>query len=318
MSKLIAVTGANGWIGREVCGWLEGQGYGVKRLTRTGGSPGSAFLDLTMEEKAPQWLEALHGCTAVVHCAAHVHRPLETEVERILFERVNVGGTKRLLATCASAGISRFVLPSTSAVYDWSTGRAMTEDCAARPTSAYAVSKLQAENLVRATGLDWRIARLATVFGAGDTANFWRLARTLKSRRFLIPGKGDARKSVLTADRAAEMLGRLATQDASGQGIVNLGAPTAPTLRRICEVFSRYCGFASAPTAPVWLLRIGAWLGDAALVLGLPAKLNTDTLNKLTTSTVLDVTKMRHMFPDLNWLDFDEELARAARYYAAG
>ena len=56
--------------------------------------------------------------------------------------------------------------------------------------------------------------------------------------------------------------------------------------------------------------------------------LTTDTLRKLTTSTVLDVTKMLKLFPAfssledgksdrlLEWLDFESTLAGAASYYA--
>lgn len=192
----------------------------------------------------------------------------------------------------------------------------MAEDASVRPSTAYAASKLQAEDLVRESGLDWSIARLATVFGAGDTANFRRLAQALKARRFILPGTGDARKSVLTASRAGEMLGRLATQETGRKAVINLAAPNPPTLREICEAFSRCCGFPAAPTAPVWLLRSGARLGDAAQGIGLSVPLTTGILQKLTTSTVLDVTKMQRMFPDLIWPNFEQELSRAAHYYA--
>jgi nucleoside-diphosphate-sugar epimerase len=313
----IAVTGASGWIGREVCDWLEGQGHSVRRLTRTGASRGTVCLDITAAEHDACWREALSGCSAVIHCAAHVHHPLETEADRNSFLSVNVNGTAKLLAACGTAGISRFVLASSSAVYDWSPGGAVAEDAAVRPSTAYAASKLQAEDLVRESGLDWRIARLATVFGAGDTANFRRLARALKARRFILPGTGEARKSVLTASRAGQMLGRLATQEAGRKTVLNLAAPDAPTLREICEAFSRRCGFPAAPAAPVWLLRGAARVGDIVQGLGWPVPLTTDTLKKLTTSTVLDVTRMQHTFSDLIWPDFEEELSRAAHYYAA-
>lgn len=194
----------------------------------------------------------------------------------------------------------------------------MKEDGPLRPTTAYAKSKLDAESLVRSSVLDWRIGRLATVFGHGDAANFQRLARALKTRRFVIPGKGDSRKSVLTAGQAGEMLGRLATQRAGGRTVLNLASPQAPSLREICTAFSRRCGFASAPTAPLWLLRGGAFLGDGLRALGLPAPLDTNTLAKLTTPTVLDVSAMQQVFPDLNWPGFEETLAPAAEYYAAG
>jgi len=318
MPELIAVTGAGGWIGSEVCAWLRAHGHAVRPLTRLGDLPGGLRLDLTADENDPRWREVLLGCTAVIHCAAHVHRPIETQTEKELFELVNVAGTAKLLAAAVQVGVSRFVFVSSSAVYDWSKQGPMKEDAALQPATAYAKSKLEAESVVRRSVLDWRIGRLATVFGHGDTANFKRLARALKARRFVIPGQGNARKSVLSASQAGELLGRLATQQEGSRAVLNLASPLAPSLREICTAFSRRCRFANAPSAPLWLLRGGALLGDRLRVLGVPVPLDTNLLAKLTTPTVLDVSAMQQVFPDLNWKAFDETLEPAAGYYATG
>ena len=317
MTDLIAVTGATGWIGREVCRWLEDHGHGVRRVTRDGAAPGGMALDLTSDAGAPEWSEALRGCTALIHCAALVHRPLETKEDRALFEEVNVAGLKKLLYACSVAGISKIVLASSSSVYDWSLGTAMSETATIRPTTVYGASKLQAENLVQASGLDWRIARLATVYGVGDRANFRLLAHALKNRRFLIPGRGDAKKSILSAGRAGEILGRLALDNTSSKAMLNVASPSVPTLREICAAYCQICGFAKAPSVPVWLLRNAARIGDLSRALGLPTPLTSHSFHKLTTSTVLDVSKMQQMFPDLCWPNFSEDLARAADYYAS-
>jgi hypothetical protein len=131
--------------------------------------------------------------------------------------------------------------------------------------------------------------------------------RSAKKRADGEPGRADA----------GSPDGRLATQEAGRKTVLNLAAPDAPTLREICEAFSRRCGFPAAPAAPVWLLRGAARVGDIVQGLGWPVPLTTDTLKKLTTSTVLDVTRMQHTFSDLIWPDFEEELSRAAHYYAA-
>jgi UDP-glucose 4-epimerase len=274
-------------------------------------------MNLRADANDAQWREALADCRAVIHCAAHVHRPRETAAEAILFDEINVVGTKKLVAACRDAGVKRFVLASSSAVYDWSLGRPMAEGDPVRPPSAYARSKLAAEGLVASSGMDWRIARLGTVFGSGDRANFWRLARALRARRFLIPGRGAAAKSVISVARAGEMLGRLAMEEKGAAAVLNLAAPNAPTLRAICDAFGRCCGFPAAPEVPIALLRGLARLGDGMQTLRLPAPLTTDTLVKLTTPTVMDVTGMLHRFPGLNWPDFEAELAQAAPYYAA-
>ena len=172
--------------------------------------------------------------------------------------------------------------------------------------------------MVRGSDLDWRIGRLATVFGHGDTANFQRLAQALKARRFVIPGQGNSRKSVLSVTRAGELLGRLAIQQEGSRTVLNLASPLAPSLREICTAFSRRCGFANAPMAPLWVLKGGAFLGDGLRVLGVPAPLDSNLLAKLTTPTVLDVSAMQQMFPEITWTEFEGTLEPAADYYAAG
>jgi UDP-glucose 4-epimerase len=313
----IAVTGATGWIGREVCKWLEKEGLTVRRLDRTQNVVGVFPLDLAAAPSDSSWADALRGCATVVHCAGHVHRPVETAEERRLFHEINVEGMRKLLATCRSTGTRRVVFVSSSAVYDWNQAEPVKEMGALRPTTAYAASKLEAERLVRESGLDWRIVRLATVFGQGDRANFARLASALRSRRFVIPGHGQWQKSVLPINWAGELLGRMAVAGTEAKNAtVNLAAPMAPTLSQICDGFSQACGFPQARHVPLVGLKVAASIGDAAQRLRLPFLLNSETLRKLTTSTVLDVSKMQALFPEMTWPTFAESLRSCADYYA--
>jgi UDP-glucose 4-epimerase len=178
------------------------------------------------------------------------------------------------------------------------------------------VSKLQAEELVRASELDWRIARLGTVFGAGDRANFFRLAQGLRARRFLLPGDGAARKSVLPALKAAEVLGRLAVDETPQRMVLNVAAPEAPSLSEICRAFSIVCGFRYPSRIPIMVMKTMARIGDVAVVVKPGFPLTSSVLGKLTTPTVLDVSHMRESFPNMTWESFEESLRKAAEYYA--
>lgn len=312
----IAVTGAGGWIGREVCTWLEHRGARVRRMSRSLEDAGGTFLDLTAAPGDPAWLAAVRGCRTVLHCAAHVPGPGTTSAQGELFRTINVDGTRQLLEACRAADVRRVVFVSTSALYDYSPSRAVSEAGAQQPRTAYAASKADAEHLVRDSGLDWRIARLGTVFGVGDRANFHQLARAMKQRRFVIPGRGDARKSVLLVDRAAELLGRLALDDDKEAVTVNFAAPSAPSLAEICDAFTRHCGFPKPVPVPMPIMRCAARAGDVLRRAGVHAPLTTEVLEKLTTTTVLDVSRMLTLFPGMDWPDFEATLAGAARYYA--
>ncbi len=330
----ILVTGANGFVGAALAAALVGESVPARFAVRCGTSEAELRGKVAAAARDPgagravdvvrvgevgagtQWAAALSGIGAVVHCAAHVHRPLETPAEIRRFHAVNAEGTGRLLAACAASGAGRFVLASTTAVYDWAQdGRARGEDDRLAPASAYGRSKLESERLVQASGLDWRIARIATVYGDGDRANFFRLAEALRRRRFVLPGDGRARKSVLPVARAAELLARLALLPGAGGSIVNLAAPAAPSLAEICAAFCAACGYARPARAPLPLLRTAGALGDALAILGVRFPLTTDVLGKLTSETVVDVGRMQAYFPDLRWDTFEDTLRKSSLYY---
>lgn len=312
----VAVTGATGWVGREVCAWLEAQGRPVRRLSRSGAGPSGRRFELAGPRDERGEREALAGCAVVVHCAAHVHRPVETPAELELFQRVNVEGTTRLLAAARAVGVRRFVLASTLAVYDWEVaGGPVSEGGPMRPATAYARSKWESERAVQAAGGDWRIARLATVYGIGDRANFSRLAAALRRRRFVMPGDGRAQKSVLPLARAAELLGRWAIQAGAGGLVMNLAAPVAPSLADICAAFTEVCGFSSPWRMPGAPLRMVARMADSVALINPRLPRPSQVLAKLTTDTVVDVARMQSVFPLLPWGSFVETLRPAASYY---
>lgn len=275
------------------------------------------MLDLAADMTDRAWEDVLRGCSTLVHCAAHVHHPVETAADRDLFSKVNSQGTERLLLACERAGIHRFVLSSTMAFYDWpASAKAKQEDDPVAPSTAYARSKLESDCCVQASSLDWRIGRLGTVYGVGDRANFARLAAAMRRRRFVLPDRGSARKSVLPVPKAGELLGRLATMPDLGGTIVNLAAPIAPSLAEICSAFETVCGFPRPRSIPSSLLQLAAWAGDSIVGIGGRCPLTSDALKKLTTSTVIDVSRMQSIFTDLNWDSFENTLQSAADYYA--
>ena len=314
---IVAVTGATGWIGGEVCRALQARGCQPRPLAR--GLQCGGHFDLAEPQWGTAWRPALAGCDAVIHCAAFVHRPAvrAEEIEECM--RTNAEGVRRLAHACREFGVSRLVLASTIAVYGSARdGRESrwTENDPLEGRTPYARSKIEGEAAVRAAGGDWRIVRLATVYGWGDRANFARLAAALRRRRFVIPGWGEARKSVVALPDAGEILAMTALRDDLGQTVINLAASHAPSLAEICEVFGRYCGFPPPPRCPRPLLRAVARAGDVLKSVTGRSPLTTETLAKLTESTVVDTALLQSLFPLHRWNSFGESLRASAPYYA--
>lgn len=322
-SDRVVVTGAAGWIGRAVCRYLLSKGKHVIALDRAGSiGEWSEFIaiDITSDAgmSAAVTSDLVIGSGVLIHCAGYAHRPVETpdEVER--FFSINSHGTRRIVELCDAIGISRLVYLSSIAFYDWEglAGQPATEDAQLSPLTSYARSKLDGETIVRESSSDWRVVRLATVFGDGDRANFSRMARALKNRMFPIPGKGDARKTVIPLDLAAELIADFCLLDNPPHRLINVGLPSSPSLDEITEAYHEICGFPRCfrlPLPAARLMGVGGSL--AAKILG-KFPFTSDTLWKLTTDTVVSVDRMLECFPEKEYREFDEYLERCASYYS--
>jgi len=108
---------------------------------------------------------AMEGVDAVVHLAGLV-QPL-TEQKPGLARRVNVGGTQTLVNIIEERGERiPFVFTSSAAVFGAcqdSTECLHPDRNACNPTTVYAETKMQAEDLVRESGVDYVILRLTSI-----------------------------------------------------------------------------------------------------------------------------------------------------------
>lgn len=102
MSTKVLVTGATGLLGTHLVRALELRGHEVVPFAR---SLGGDVLDAASVARAAQ------GCEGVFHCAGKVSRRREDAEE---LYRLHVEGTKTVLDACASAGVRRAVIASTS------------------------------------------------------------------------------------------------------------------------------------------------------------------------------------------------------------
>ncbi len=316
----LIVTGAAGWLGRAVCAQAQAAGFAVVALDRTfgAGGPWDHAIEADIGRDGVEVLgedPRVAEAGALIHCAGYAHRPIETPEEVERFYSINRDGTARVLALAKRAGIARVVYLSSIAFYDWSQGTDFDENGPlARPT-AYAASKLDGERLWTESGLDWRVARLGTVFGTGDRANFSKLAGALARGRFVVPGRGSARKSVLPVELAAELLVELSQLAAPPHRLLNLALPHTPTLAEICAAYVAQCGFTSPREVPLPLLRMAALAGDGIALAKKNFPLTSINIRKLTTSTTVQVERMQEVFPHRQWGTFDTWLARSAEFY---
>ncbi|MET0162611.1 MAG: NAD(P)H-binding protein [Microbacteriaceae bacterium] len=135
----IAITGGTGFVGRNLAERFASEDV-VVVSRRTG---------VAVDDVAAL-AEAFAGCDAVAHCAG-----INREIGEQTYDRVHRAGTAAVIEAARIAGVRKIV---------------MLSFLRARPGcgSDYHESKWDAEELVRASGLDYTILKAGMIYGRGD------------------------------------------------------------------------------------------------------------------------------------------------------
>ncbi len=258
----VAVTGANGFVGQALLPLLAERGDSPIAVLREGRScpPGVPSRKLAALDEA-SLRSAFEGASAVVHAAAVVHRPGASDEE---YRRFNVEGTRAVVAAALAVGVKKLVFLSTIKVVGEEPGVAIDEDTPPRPEGAYATTKLEAERIVaEAPSLSPITLRLCPVYGRGDKGNVRAMAVAIARRRFLLPGDGSTRKSLVHVSTVAELIH--AAVHSPRVGVYVVADRHAPSMRELSELLALALGRPPPRSAPAPLLRAVAGLGDAVL-----------------------------------------------------
>ncbi len=193
----ILVTGANGFIGSALCRKLSQMGYAVRGTVRS--MKFSAAKSSHVEYVAigdighhTNWNDALRDIDTVVHLASRAHVLKETASDPLAeYRRVNVVGTEQLARSATKSGVKRMVFLSSIGVNGEVTrGAPFTESDKPSPTRFYALSKWEAENILREIasqrGLEVVILRPPLVYGPGAKGNM-KLLMDFIHRRWPLP-----------------------------------------------------------------------------------------------------------------------------------
>lgn len=186
----LAVTGATGFVGQAVVDHALAEGYSIRALARRpqGEREGVAWVAGDLADSAALAM-LCDRVDAVLHIAGAVNVPT-----RAAFAAANIDGTQAVVDAAAAAGIRRFVHVSSLAARE-------------PALSNYGWSKAGAEDVVRASALDWIIVRPPAIYGPRD-ADMFELFRMAARGLMLLPPPG--RTSIIHVGDLARLLVALA------------------------------------------------------------------------------------------------------------
>lgn len=260
--KTVALTGATGFVGRITLDRLVAAGWHVRALTRRDQHKKAAVTWVHGRlDDAAGLNELCKGADAVLHIAGVVNAP-----DAAGFESGNVTGTANMISAAQSAGIHRFVAVSSLAARE-------------PALSLYGASKAKAENLVKASTLDWTVIRPPGVYGPGDTEMF-DMFRIANKGWALLPPRGHV--SVIHVDDLARLLVTLLSAENVSKCLFEADDGRAGGWSH--EAFAKAIGAAvgrniRAVHAPGILLKFAGWADR--VIRGPKAKLTPDRANYL-------------------------------------
>jgi nucleoside-diphosphate-sugar epimerase len=321
----IVVTGATGFIGCQLAQILAGLGHDLVATGRAASAVESARLERL--EKAGVRVEVgslldpgfagvlTKACEIVIHLAAAQH---EGNVPDSYFRDINVTGTRLLLEAAIGARARRFVYGSTIGVYGAASAQELTEVSATRPENIYAVTKLEAEQLVTAHSpqIETCIARISETYGPGDF-RLLKLFRAIDRGKFVVLGSGgNVRQVIYVDDLAAGLLLAAQHPGAVGQTFVFAGTEVMTTNSMVAQIAAALHRRPPRLHVPVWPFRAAAAILEGTLrPLGIQPPLTQRRLDFFTKSFLFSTAKYRQVLGFVPRVSFAEGAGTTAEWY---
>jgi nucleoside-diphosphate-sugar epimerase len=262
----ILVTGANGFVGRNLISYLCARGHEVIACTRNeNDAERFALLDCKHRVLDYGSVERLRTQLADVDVIFHAAADLRNWGRQSLDDNFNVRGTRSLL-DAASGQVRRFVLVSTEAVLlGTQSMKNLTERTPypSRPVGQYAISKQTAEKMVLsidAAVMECVSVRPRMVWGRDDTTILPKLIKAVSSGRFLWIEHGNYLTSSTHIDNLCEGLYLAAQRGRAGQSyFITDGSPI--TFREFVLLqLKDYSGNVTNRSLPRSIVLVLAWL----------------------------------------------------------
>jgi UDP-glucose 4-epimerase len=253
----VVVTGANGFLGRNVCRVAAAHGHNVigighgdwaEDAWRRWGLSAWHELDVTLASLVAH----ISRPDVLVHCAGSSSVGFSFENPAQDFERT-VGTTLEVLEylrTCAPE--AALVYPSSAAVYGRAAALPIIEESPLAPISPYGVHKKIAEDLCRSYsesfGIRVAIVRIFSAYGVGLRKQLlWDACTKVLAGNYSFDGTGRETRDWLNGEDVARLLLIAGEHATAGPAIVNGASGTEVAVESILAVLLDALGVGRKP-----------------------------------------------------------------------
>ena len=236
----IAITGAHGFVGSMLARRFEDAGWAVTRLSHSGTASDGDTVPFRLGDEVQPEIFRSRNITALVHCAYDFKPAARAEIQR-----VNVEGSRKLLASAAAGGVQRIAVMSTISAF---------EGC----RSLYGRAKLEIE--AAALGAGALVVRSGLVWADGPPTGggmFGSLARSVNAGLVPLIDGGVHRQYLIHEADLWELLRRFCEGELQNPGKPVVAAASRPwamrdLLAELARRQGRHPRFLAVPWQPVW------------------------------------------------------------------
>jgi len=221
ISTNVAVTGANGFVGKNVRKFLYKNKVRVLGISRKNFGKYSTETKAQSKNLLEQRLQKkLKSYDALVHLIG-----IGIESSGSTFEEINVNLTKNTIKLCKKSGIKKIIYIS---------GLGVSKN----NTSNYFISKYKAEQEIINSGLDYTIFRASYIIGKTDHLTK-SLSKQMKKGVIIIPGSGKYQLQPIFVEDVAKIILKSILEKKFSKKILDLVGPRKISFEDFVKLFSK-------------------------------------------------------------------------------
>ena len=211
----IAISGANGFVGKNIGRFLAKNGFEVVSLVRKGRKKAVDFGRVVVSENLGESsiVDSVKGSVAFLHFIGRGRQTADSS-----YDAVNVNLTRNAIALCKKAGIKKIIYLSGLGVDK-------------KSTLGYFVSKFKAEQEIVKSGLDYTIFRPSYIMGKNDPLSQI-LAGQMRKGSVVIAGSGKYRLQPVLVSDVAQVVMKAISGKQFSRKIIDLVGPQAVTYKK--------------------------------------------------------------------------------------